>query len=94
MTRVDLVYDPDCPNVDKAREALREAIAALGGVPSWAEWRAGDPDAPARTRGYGSPTVLVGGQDVTGQGPGDPGTCRLEAPRVEQIIAALRRRAA
>jgi len=26
--KVELVYDPDCPNVDRARERLRQAIGA------------------------------------------------------------------
>ena len=35
----------------------------------WQEWRADDADAPARVRGFGSPTVLVDGKDVAGAEP-------------------------
>ena len=28
--RIELIYDPDCPNVERARERLRHAIAERG----------------------------------------------------------------
>ena len=61
MATVDLVYSPDCPNVPLARANLLLAFARAGVRPRWSEHRIGDPDAPEHTRGYGSPTILIGG---------------------------------
>ena len=53
----------------------------------------GRDDAPARARAWGSPTILIDGQDVTGVAPpsGEIG-CRLYArgaPSVDQIRRCL-----
>jgi hypothetical protein len=66
MATVDLVYDPDCPNVSLARTNLMRAFSRAGMQPQWSEHRIGDRNAPERVRGYGSPTVLVDGRDVAG----------------------------
>jgi len=97
--RVELIYDPDCPHVAAAREAVQEGFAELGLVPSWTEWVRGAPQSPGHVRGYGSPTVLVDGRDVAGQSPGaGPPSCRLYpdghgglcgAPTGARIAAAL-----
>jgi hypothetical protein len=98
MPRVELIYDRDCPNVDHARANLVAAFAQTGGRPQWSEYVAGDADVPAHVRGYGSPTVLVEGRDVSGGAPGDERSCRvyaasgpgfLHVPPVEQIAVAL-----
>lgn len=97
MATVDLVYAPDCPNVSLARTNLLLAFARARVKPKWSEYRIGDPEAPAHTRGYGSPTILVDGRDVDGL-PADSEDCcrvyegttgRAHAPPVEQIAAAL-----
>lgn len=93
---VDLVYDVGCPHVDAVRTRLREALGRCGLATQWEEHRIGDADVPARARGYGSPTILVEGRDVTGLAPGADTCCRLyaqgdvQAPAVEDIVAALR----
>ena len=28
--KIELIYDPDCPNVERARERLRQAVAECG----------------------------------------------------------------
>ena len=61
---VDLVYDPGCPNVDGARDVLSRALQAAGAPAVWTEWSTDDADCPDRCRGYGSPTILVNGDDV------------------------------
>ena len=96
MATVDLVYSPDCPNVPLARANLLLAFARAGVRPRWSEHRIGDPDAPEHTRGYGSPTILIGGRDVAGESPSSEVTCRLysgaaRAPTAEQIAQALQR---
>jgi hypothetical protein len=97
VTTVDLIYATDCPNISLARTNLLRAFARAGMKPKWSEHRIGDPEAPPYTRGYGSPTVLVNGRDVTGQPPSGESACRIyegvagsaHAPTVEQIAAAL-----
>lgn len=104
MPRVELIYDADCPNVAAARTALLRAFAESGAPPQWTEWLRSAPDAPARVRGYGSPTILVDGADVAAQPENDGrACCRVyvdangaitRAPAAETIAAALARGAA
>lgn len=100
MPRIELIYDVDCPNVPEARSQLARAFALLGEPPHWQEWRSDDPKLPRHVRGFGSPTILVDGQDVAvgaGKIDGTAG-CRIYAtaqglcgvPSVEEIAAALR----
>ncbi len=97
MATVDLVYASDCPNVSLARANLLLAFARAGVKPKWSEHRIGDPEAPAHTRGYGSPTIFVNGRDVAGLAPSVETSCRIyegpagsvHAPAAEQIAAAL-----
>jgi hypothetical protein len=98
MPRIELIYDPDCPNVAPAREQLSRALVIMGLPLHWKEWPSDDPTIPDHARGYGSPTILVDGQDVSGGGQID-GTrsCRVYAtseglrgvPTVEQIVLVL-----
>lgn len=104
-----LLWDPECPNVDLARARLREAFATIererpggAGEAPWQERRCDDPTLPPGLRGYGSPTILVGGRDVGGGGPTCGEGCRVYggdgdregafsgAPSVAMIVAALR----
>ncbi len=70
----------------------------LAGLPAqWDEHDVSADDAPAHTQGYGSPTILVDGRDVSGGSPTDGSACRLylgsEVPGVPPqaaILAALR----
>lgn len=90
---VELIYFRGCPRVDAARQALRDAFAAMGFTPEWEEWDQESPAAPARVQEYGSPTVLIGGQDVRGGGAGVKGggrACRADGPpSIEEIRRAL-----
>ena len=96
---VELIYDHDCPNVPHARGNLVKAFAASGREARWTEWDRSAPDSPCNVKGYGSPTILVGGKDVAGcpANDGSP-SCRLYgdvkggfvgAPSVEAIRAVL-----
>ena len=64
MSRVELVYDQTCPNVAAAREQIREALSLVGLPPEWREWDRDADETPESLRPYGSPTILVDGQDV------------------------------
>lgn len=97
--QVELVYDADCPNVPAARAQLMQAFATAGAEPRWQEWAKDADDTPARVRGYGSPTILVDGHDVTGAAPhGDTPACRVYGdgsdgyqgvPPLDDIVRAL-----
>jgi mercuric ion transport protein len=97
--RVELITDKDCPNVQAARDQLAHAFADLGQPAEWDEWDRDDPRAPEHVRQYGSPTILVGGEDVAGEGTeSDANCCRVYStddgvrgvPSVAMITAALR----
>jgi hypothetical protein len=61
---VELVYDPGCPNVDKARAVLTRALQEADVPAVWTEWDTDDPECPENRKAYGSPTILVNGEDV------------------------------
>jgi hypothetical protein len=67
--RVELTYDAGCPNVAAARSLLIKAFTRTGVSARWREWERGSPDCPGHARLYGSPTVLVNGQDVADSAP-------------------------
>lgn len=100
MPTVELIYDQGCPNVAAARTELLRAFARAGVTARWREWDVSRADAPAHTRGYGSPTILVNGADVSGAEPaGTDVCCRVYlgagdgargVPRLEDMVAALR----
>ena len=98
MPIVEFVYDRSCPNAETARAHLLEAFARAKLTPEWSEYLIGDVTIPRHARGYGSPTILVDGRDVSGAAPGSDACCRLyemedgrlsSAPSVSQIAAAL-----
>jgi mercuric ion transport protein len=97
MPTVDFIYDSDCPNIGSARANLMRAFGRAGVQARWQEHRIGDPDAPERARGFGSPTILVDGRDVAGLEPAEEACCRVYAvgnatagaPAIDQIAAAL-----
>jgi hypothetical protein len=97
MPTVELLYFPDCPNLQAARAQLGRALAAVGLPPDWSEHDVTARDAPAHVRGFGSPTILVDGRDVTGAAPTAGAACRVYAgsdlggaPPLKAIVAALR----
>lgn len=101
MPTVELVYDADCPNVASARAQLLRAFARAGLPARWEEWWSDDPHAPGHVRGFGSPTVLVDGEDVAGVARVEGvRSCRLYGgsgqltgvPAMEDIVASLLRR--
>ena len=98
--RVELVFDPDCPNVEKARAAIRTALLTVGAPPQWTEWRRGTDATPAEFRELGSPSVLVNGRDVDSSEAlrATANSCRIYvdecgclcgAPTTEQIVRAI-----
>lgn len=84
---IDLVYFDGCPNTERARANLRGLLPEG----SWREWNLSSAGTPERFRRYGSPTVLVDGRDVTGEGAATGAmACRADgAPSQELIRRAL-----
>ena len=64
--QVELVYEKSCPNIEAARTLLLHAFVEAGIAARWQEWEVSNPDAPPHIHGYGSPTILVNGRDVSG----------------------------
>jgi mercuric ion transport protein len=98
MPKIEFLYEQTCPNVADARAVLRAALAQAGLPVRWQEWERSDPAAPGYARRYGSPTILVDGQDVAGEPPNDEPSCRIYAaepgrhrgvPSVALIMKAL-----
>ena len=78
---VKILHMPDCPLLPAAREAVDRAAAALGAQVHIDEVEGAFP----------SPSVVVGGTDVSGGSPSGGACCRLDVPTDEQLRGALRR---
>ena len=89
--RIELVYFDGCPNASQARDNLREAIEGSGQDLTWSEWDLMAESTPADFRRFGSPTVLVNGEDVTGENLSTEAmACRTGgAPSVATIAARI-----
>jgi hypothetical protein len=99
---VALVYDRDCQNVDRARAMIAAALREVGAPPVWTEWDREGQNTPEALRSYGSPTVLVNGQDVgcdeDDEVQADANACRVYrdesgclcgAPSARLIVSAM-----
>jgi len=96
MPNVEILYFPGCPNVPAARDQLRRALEEVGKPAEWSERDVTASETPPELRGYGSPTILVDGRDVTGDSASGAASCRLYlgsdvpgVPALETIKAAL-----
>ena len=81
--QIQILYVDGCPNVDRAREVVRRSLLAAG---------LSESVKVVETVGdFASPTVLVDGRDVTGRELSADASCRLDAPTVDEVMAALMR---
>ena len=78
---VQILHVPECPLLPAVREAVDHAAAALGAPVHVDEVEGAFP----------SPSVVVGGTDVSGRSPGGGACCRLVLPTDEQLRGALQR---
>jgi hypothetical protein len=74
--RIQLLTFDGCPLADAAREQLEAALAELG-INHYEELDLQAPGTPESLRGWGSPTILVDGADITGQPKGGSLSCRV-----------------
>ena len=90
--RIELVYFEGCPNALQARDSIRAAIEVSERPLEWSEWDLMAESTPEDFRRYGSPTVLIDGHDVTGEGASAVAmACRADgAPSVSSIAERLR----
>lgn len=88
---IELVYFEGCPNATRARANLRAALEGAGVAARWDEWDLASESTPEQYRQHGSPTILVDGRDVTGEGTEAVAmSCRADgAPSVATIVARL-----
>ncbi len=89
--RIELVYFEGCPNASQTRDNLREAVEASSQDLTWSEWDLMEESTPADFHRFGSPTVLVNGEDVTGENVGTEAmACRADGvPSVATITARI-----
>lgn len=77
--QIRLLHVSDCPLVERVRATLRDSLSTTSQRVTVEEV-----EGP-----YPSPTLLIGGIDVTGRTPAAGPSCRLDLPTEEQILAAL-----
>lgn len=82
--KIELLFFEGCPNVPSARQLLERCLAEMG-IESSVEEREGD---------YGSPTILVNGNDIMGAPYTKGRACRLDLPTREKLLRAIERAAA
>ena len=89
--QIDLVYFEGCPNAVQTRDNIRAAMEVSGQSLEWSEWDLMSESTPDQFRRYGSPTVLIDGEDVAGEGADTTAmACRADgAPSVELIASSL-----
>ena len=104
--QIELVYDPGCPNVGRARDVLASACRSAEIPAVWTEWNSEDRECPEHVHNLGSPTILVNGEDVapgphpwTPREQGDGPRCRVyrdgdalvPAPPLARVNEAIER---
>ncbi|MGH2884776.1 MAG: alkylmercury lyase [Solirubrobacteraceae bacterium] len=79
LVHIQLLHVPDCPRVEQVRATLRRSLSKAN-VRATIEQVKGQ---------HPSPTLLIGGIDVTGRTHAAGPSCRLDLPTEDQILAAL-----
>ena len=92
--RVQFLAFDGCPLADAARTNLEKALADCG-MSGYEEIDILDPGTPDDLPGWGSPTILVNGVDITGQPKGNSVSCRIypgsdRVPSSATIAASFR----
>jgi len=90
---IQLLVFAGCPLAAAARESLQAALDRLE-LPAYEEIDILDASAPEELRAWGSPTILVDGEDVSGEPKGNSVTCRVYdepngVPTAETIAACI-----
>jgi hypothetical protein len=98
IPKIQLLGSRECPNVEPTRRRLREVLLSEGLPPAFDEVDLDSDMTPARLRRWGSPTVLVDGEDVAADPQVTGAACRLYSaspidgvPPSDLIRAAIQR---
>ena len=75
--RIQLLTFPGCPNAFEARKRLVDALTDLGLPEAFDEVDVTDAAAEPSLTVWGSPTILVNGEDVEHEQPSGTVSCRL-----------------
>ncbi len=79
--RLELLYVPGCPSLTSVRAMTEDCLRQVGI----------DAVVHEREGAFASPTLLIDGVDVvTGAPAQTPGSCRLDLPSRDRILAALK----
>lgn len=92
--KIDLLYFEGCPNVDKARDHLKKALAQLSLPITWNEIDVEAPNTEPHLKGFPSPTILVNGCDVATGLKNAPGSsaCKIGGvPETAKIIDGIKK---
>ncbi|MBI3018056.1 MAG: MerC family mercury resistance protein [Deltaproteobacteria bacterium] len=92
--KIDLLYFEGCPNVDKARNHIKEALSKRGLPLKWNEIDINDKNTASHLKGFPSPTVLINGTDIeTGLSKlSGTSSCQVTgAPSIDQILKVLQK---
>lgn len=93
---IQFLYFDGCPLADAAQAVLERALLSCGLQKGHYETvNVLDPKTPEKLARWGSPTILVDGQDVSGHVQGDGVGCRLyntpdQVPTLEMIATAIK----
>ncbi len=92
---VRFLWFAGCPLAAPARANLEAALAQCG-VAHYETIDLMSPDTLPTLQAWGSPTILIDGEDVTGEVPGGSACCRLyvtpeRVPATADIVAAIKR---
>lgn len=93
--RVQFLAFDGCPLARAARANLEKALTECE-MSGYEDIDILDPNTPDDLPGWGSPTILVNGADVTGQPKGDSVSCRVypgpnRVPGSADIVATIAR---
>lgn len=96
--RIQLLTFQGCPLAAAARVEL-EAALAICGLEKYEEIDVLGPETPDELRGWGSPTILLNGVDISGEPKGDCVSCRVYpgpkgVPDRREIAAGIKRQTA
>lgn len=77
MKKIELIYDRECPNVEKTRLNIQTALVKAGLPQIWKEWNRNEPSSPIHVKKIGSPTILVDGKDIAEAPETEGNNCRV-----------------
>ena len=94
--RIQFLHFDGCPLADAARAELELALAECG-IDTYEDIDILRASVPKELRAWGSPTILVDGEDVSGERRPDEVACRIydapgRVPRAATIVSRIRSR--